>query len=160
MPCSARNAANKPCGISTKNKYCHVHARKMIKEEKDEKMAYKIKQQKNELRRLFESNQEMKKKLLEVESKNLDLTKKVVRLEDDVDMLSSMKEDYETYQLIKNYELLFSKMSSIYKKDTALEITKAMKEDPSKCFDDLGYQPWKRFNKLRLQRNAAAHLLD
>jgi len=160
MPCSARNAANRPCGISTKNKFCHVHARKMVKDEKDQKMAYKINQQKIELRRLNNVHIDMQKKIFELEAQTKALTKQVAILSDDNDMLSSMKDDFEAYQIIKNYEILFSKLSSIYKKDTAHEISRAMKDDPSKCFDDLGYRPWKRFNRLRLQRNAAAHLLD
>ena len=167
MPCSALNNSNRPCGISTQKKYCHVHVRKMLKDEKNKKLAYKVKQQSFELNRLNESNVALRKKILdleiqqkEMESQHMKMEMKISDLTDENDMLSSMKDDFESYQTIKSYERLFAKMSTIYGKETAREIYRAMKEDPSKCFDDLGYRPWARFNRLRLERNAAAHVLD
>lgn len=163
MPCSAVNAANRPCGISTKSKFCHVHIRKMIKLEKDAKLAYKVSEQTKELKRLNDVNSDLNQKIKylinQVDELNI-LRKEINKLKDENDLLLSMKEDYDSYQTIRNYERLHRKMSKIYNEDTARDITRAMKAEPSKCFEDLGYTPWKRFNRLRFERNAAAHLLN
>lgn len=155
MTCSARTKAGTPCQIATSRKYCHIHNQKG----KDQDLAYKIKCQKVEINRLNSDNARLLQKNMELENQRKSMEIEISYLTYDNQELSSMREDYESYQIIKNYQLLFRKMSELYGCETSLEITQAMKEDPSKCFDDLGYHPWVRFNRFRRERNAAAHLL-
>jgi hypothetical protein len=204
MPCSGYNSAKKPCGISTKNKYCHIHSSKYEKLDKDAKLAHRVGEQKkvlgmmnikmNDMKMKLSKeksvkvealleNERLKKELLMLKDENVSLKEKtynlkrevkdlrltmksnerlknrVIELEDSVDQMLSMKEDYEAYQMIKHFEYLHHQMMEIYGVESSVGVIKAMKRSPNQAESILGLKPWKKYNELRLQRNELAHTI-
>ena len=194
MPCAALNAANRPCGISTPNKYCHIHAPKLkvnaqTKElgrlnnvERDmkvevmrlrdevsevEKLRLQVERLLNEKKELIstqsvlnnkikssrilaKSNQRLKSRIIELETQNL-------KLKDENDELVAMKEDYDEYQTIRQFEIMHNRLANAYGVTTSIEVNLALKKNPSIAVKLIGFSPRKRYNELRIARNIAAH---
>lgn len=95
-------------------------------------------------------NTKMKARINELETEVADLKTKNTEL-------SSMKEDYDSYQTIKQFEVIHHQLFNIYGVNSSKEMSLAMKNNPAKCIDLLGSRPLKYYHELRLARNSAAH---
>jgi len=204
MPCSAINVHKQPCGVSTKHRFCHIHAAKYVKLEKDLKLAHKVKKQTKELGAINIQMVEMKSKLIASEfekdqasleslrlkkeilmlkdlnsslseknyslkrqvkmscidsAKLLILSKRVLSLEDVNAQLESMKDDYDAYQTIRHFEYIHQQLLEMYGESNSINLIRSMKRDPKQAEIMLGYKPWKKYMRLKDERNALAHSL-
>lgn len=225
MPCSGLNAAKKPCGIATKNKYCHIHLGQFLKTQKDAKLAHRVGEQKKALGQLnilvntmksdltkeksekaeaLKENERLKKELLMLKDENAALKEKtyklkrevkdarltmksntqvesqvaelrlclkserqlnqrlkarVKELEDAADQMEAMRADYEAYQTIKHFEFIHHQMMTLYNQTNSIGVIKAMKRSPKMAEAILGYKPWNKYNKMKEERNALAHVI-
>ena len=119
----------------------------MLKDEKEalQEKAYNLKREVKDGRLTMKTNQRLKKR--------------VVELEDEHAQLVAMKDDYEAYQTIKHFEYIHHQLMKLYGETTAIGITLAMKRSPKMAESILGYKPWKKYNKMRDERNALAHVI-
>ncbi|GMF65802.1 unnamed protein product [Phytophthora lilii] len=104
-------------------------------------------------RRLKRSEASLKKQVVE-------LTESNQSLRDEVDELSSMRDDYDRYQTIKYFERVHKELCEAYNVKQPLDLAKAMRTAPAKGIKVLGPYPWKHYHELRMKRNAAAHAIS
>jgi len=201
MVCSGLNVYNRPCGISTKNKYCHIHIAKYTKIDKDDKLSHRVVEQKKalhilnqqldsarvtikkersmkskavlenermkrEIEMLKDRNRHLEEKTFKLKQENKDkrlankeLTNKVIEMNDQVDQLESMRDDYEAYQTIRCFEGIHNHLMKIYNQTNSYGVIRAMKRSPKEAEELLGNSPWKKYTKLKVERNALAHAI-
>ncbi len=168
MPCSYLNAKGLPCGIATKSKVCHIHARFEISKQLQHKhkLSEIIHKYRSSITELINENASLKRDQEENEAKISSLTKQNQDLEDQKDVMrleiEQLREDVDSYNQIKEFEKLYSQVRDICQTDKYAVIMSHLKLKYSWSRNQLlelfnHESPYDEFHRLRNIRNTLAH---
>lgn len=184
MTCAAKNLSGRPCGITTKNKYCHIHKHLLVAETFTTKASAqkqnlgslnkKVSNQRSTIAELIVDNSNLKDYIdqltIERDQATAQLNELTIErdtLQDQLDIAEFEKEqlrsDLQDYYTIGEFEALFRKIKEICATGDIRIISSHLKLKFSRTREKIKAlfphddDPFDAFHKLRIQRNDLAH---
>lgn len=112
-----------------------------------------------EIERLKE--QLKKQKPLQITKKSIDITAEIVTLKEQLadakKQIDRMLPDYTTYQEIRRFEEISTRLMALYMADNHYELYGMMRKNPEEAIPYLGQSPEIEYNALRQKRNKHCH---